>query len=225
MAQNSAVRRSRPGMTTLSTGLSTRSRSAFSRSGFTILELLLVLSVLAVLVGLSWPSVERYLVENRLRGSIRDLRRIAGGARAKAIETGLVYQFRYEPGGRNYIVLPQELPETAAASGVAQTNASGKTVKTPTDSGQLDESCFFPTAVPTQPGQIVVERLSQDVLALLETPSFGLNNVTWSQAVRFYPDGTADDISLDVENKNKLAMNFAIRGLTGVVYTGEVTRK
>jgi len=187
--------------------------------------LLLVLSLLAVLVGLSWPSVERYLVENRLRGSIRDLRRIVGGARAKAIETGLVYQFRYEPGGRKYIVLPQELPETASASGVAQADASGKTVKTPTDSGELDESCFFPTAVPMQPGQITVERLSQDVLALLETPSFGLNNVSWSTAVRFFPDGTAEDISLDIENKNKLSMNFSVRGLTGVVYSGEVVRK
>lgn len=198
-----------------------------SRRAFTILELLLVLSVLAVMVGLSWPSVERYLVENRLRASIRHLRQVAGGARAKAIETGLVYQFRYEPGGRRYIVLPQELPETSAAAGVAQVSASGKQVKTPTDSGQLDESCFFAVPNPLtdpQQGQVVVERLSQEVLALLDTSSFGLSDVTWSPAVRFFPDGTADDVSVDIENKNKLAMNIAIRGLTGVVYTGEVVR-
>ena len=195
---------------------------------FTILELLIVLAILAILVGMSQPSVERYLVENRLRESVRHLRQVVGGARAKAIETGLVYQFRYEPGGRRYIVLPQELPETSSAAGVAQVSASGKQVKTPTGSGELDESCFFAvpnTLTTTQPGQIVVERLSQEVLALLETTSFGLNDVTWSTAVRFYPDGTADDASLEVENKNKLTMNFTVRGLTGVVYTGEVLRR
>ncbi len=194
---------------------------------FTLLELLLVLAILAILDGMSQPSVERYLVETRLRESVRHLRQVVGGARAKAIETGLVYQFRYEPGGRRYIVLPQELPETSAAAGVAQASPSGKKVKTPTGSGQLDESCFFavPKAFTTQPGQIVVERLSMDVLALLETSSFGLNDVTWSTAVRFYPDGTADDVSLEVENENKLTMNVSVRGLTGVVYTGEVARR
>lgn len=204
--------------------------------GFTILELVLVLSVLVVLAALGWPSFVRYMAETRLRDSVKELRKIAASTRALAIESGLVYQFRYEPGGRRYIVVPLEKPTPedlqgtapAQASQLGQPAAVKKTVRSLF--GQLDESCQFlvttslaaKLGVPEAPA---VERIPQDVLALLEGDGGGLSDVQWSSAIRFFPDGTADDRSINVATKTKLAMNVSVRGLTGVVYVGEVTRE
>src|SRR5262245_36799164 len=128
-------------------------------SGMTLLELLLVLTVLAVLAGLSAPYLQRYLAEQEIRENVSVLRTELSGARVKAADTGLIYQFRAQPDGQWFVVLPYESLNTAAGETAAHPGAQGGT---PLISGRLSESCRFlpPRVISAQ--SIVTERLPEE---------------------------------------------------------------
>jgi hypothetical protein len=80
------------------------------RPAFTILELVLALTVMAAVAALAWPMMIRFSGEQTLRNNVEAVRSRLARTRLTAIEAGLVYQFRYEPHGRKCLVLPFERP-------------------------------------------------------------------------------------------------------------------
>jgi prepilin-type N-terminal cleavage/methylation domain-containing protein len=69
------------------------------RSGWTLLELLVVLGILAAVAAVSWPAVGRGLARARLREASRQLGAELARARLAAIETGRAQRVRCELGG------------------------------------------------------------------------------------------------------------------------------
>jgi prepilin-type N-terminal cleavage/methylation domain-containing protein len=196
-----------------------------ARAGFTLFELLLVLTVLAVLVGISWPSLNRYIAEQRLRQDVGLVRDQLARVRVKAIDTGLVYQFRYEPGGRAFVVLPYDLPDEYQHTGSGTGTSTSPRVY-PTVTGRLDASCrFFVDQSPATVGTpVATERLSDEWLAMVaEGPQ--LAQLTWSPPVLFYPDGTADDCVLQVADDEQRLMSVTVRGLTAAVSVGPMEQE
>jgi hypothetical protein len=87
-----------------------RSRSAAGRSGpprgrrgaFTLIELVLVLAIVVMMVGLSWPILEKPLAYERLRHSADQVMGEWTTARVEAMRDGDNKFFRYEPGTGSY---------------------------------------------------------------------------------------------------------------------------
>src|SRR6185437_3581200 len=90
------------------------------RSAFTLLELLLALSVLVAVAAITWPALERPLASQRLRRAAEQVRTQWIKARTKAISTGETYSFRYEPDTARFRVESQSqeasLLEAASAN-------------------------------------------------------------------------------------------------------------
>ncbi|MEZ6057857.1 MAG: prepilin-type N-terminal cleavage/methylation domain-containing protein [Planctomycetaceae bacterium] len=203
------------------------------RRAFTLLELVVVLAIIVVLAGLTWPSMLRYIREQEIREQAHAVRMALAGSRVKAIDTGLTYQFRYEPGGRRYIVLPYDLPESAATGSVgtgdnsaAQRGISSAVVEAvlPTLTGQLPESCHFdwPLArnvVTNAEQQVATESLPQEWLSLFPDAT-QLQSTAWSQPILFYSDGTTDDNHLTILNELDRSIELSLRGLTGATTVG-----
>lgn len=187
-------------------GRATRTRPAGGQSGFTLLEILLVLGVLTVFLGIAWPSVtgayRRYAFSDRLE----DVRSAFAGSRLTAIDAGLIYQFRYEPGGRNYVLVPYELPIGSPTDNSTAASV-GKQV-----SGELHETMQFETTS----SFAGVEKLSPDMLSGLSNAG-KLQSVDWGPAILFYPDGTSVDATFDVVDEQKRRGRLTVRGLTGAV--------
>jgi prepilin-type N-terminal cleavage/methylation domain-containing protein len=74
------------------------------RSGYTLLELMLVLAVLTVIVSLTWPSLRKPLHRSAVQEAASQLVKDLGQARLAAIESGQSIRFRYEPGGGRYLL-------------------------------------------------------------------------------------------------------------------------
>ena len=55
------------------------------RDGFTLWELVLALAVLAMVVGMTWPAVTRFIGENRLKEDTAELRNQLASTRSRAI--------------------------------------------------------------------------------------------------------------------------------------------
>lgn len=197
-----------------STPLPTRRTPVLSgREAFTLLELLLVLAVLVTVASLTWPSLTRYLREQDILEGAEATRAAAAGTRIKAIDTGLTYQFRYEPQGRMFVVIPYDAPETIAAS---STPTQGGISTYPMLSGRLSEQCRF--VVPAdQPA--AAEGLPPEAFAGL--PDAGeLQAATWGPPILFFPDGTAADATFGIANEDELQVDLSVRGLTGTLSLG-----
>jgi Tfp pilus assembly protein FimT len=202
------------------------------RSAFTLLEITLALAVLVVLISLVWPAMMGYIAEQTIREQAHIVRVELSRARGRAIDTGLIYQFRYEPGGRRFVVLPMDRPDTAAGNTTDQAEAATATttvVQVPVVSGQLPERCRFdvPLAVNAVTGvdtPAVTEQLPQEWLALVPDGAL-LQQTAWAPAIRFLPDGAADDASLTIVDDQDRRIEVWVRGFTGSVFAGPLKRE
>lgn len=184
------------------------------RVGYTLVELLLAVALLAVLVGVTVPNALRLYADSRLSEAAEQVRQQVAGARIRAIDSGLIYQFRYEPDGRRFLVCPYETEReasNAAAQGTGVTTGVGKFTKF---AGELPEgfrfiACCVGSASTSQ--QVPEELLD------------GLPNagdwaaVAWSPPITFFPDGTAIDAAFELEDPRQYTLRFEVRGLTGAV--------
>jgi len=193
------------------------------RGGFTLLEMVVVLTVLVIIVSITWPQLMRFAREHQLREWSAEVRTDLAGARIKAIENGLVYQFRYEPGGRWFAVLPYDRPDagnSAADSTVGKTRIeAARSSGPPATIGQLPKELHFRF----KDGQ-PTEELSQEFIKLLPTEE-PLGQVSWSLPLLFHLDGTADNATVYLENEQGHSQLLTLRGLTGGVTMGPIIKE
>jgi hypothetical protein len=184
---------------------------------------LLVLTMLAVLFSLSWPSVLRYIGEEQIRGSAEAVRSAALGGRIKAVDTGLRYQFRYEPAGRNFVVLPYDPPENidGSAAGISAQTPAGTY---PVEAGKIGEQCQFAVPEGTSALGPLAEQIPREAFGSLPHAA-ELAAVAWSPPVLFSPDGTATDGWLQLSDDGGRQLPVFIRGLTGAVSIGPLSRE
>lgn len=194
-----------------------------ARRGYTMLELLLVLAVLGAIAAVAVPNVMRMFSQQKLTESAEKVRSVASSARVHAIESGLVYQFRYEPGGRHFLVVPFEREFEGVNPNARATGTAAKLGRFSKASGTLPDGVSFaaptllnPGASATGPAMITGQKLPSNLLSGL--PDAGnLENLSWSGPVLFQPDGSAADTSLDMVDKRNQRITLQIRGITGAI--------
>jgi prepilin-type N-terminal cleavage/methylation domain-containing protein len=184
-----------------------------ARRGFTLFELLLVLGVLALVVGLTWPSLERLHAHHRHKQAAEMLAVRLSSGRVRAIESGMIYQFRYEPGGRRFLLVPYD-PE--APSEVVEVTGTPRARRT---AGMLPETCRFEGA----------DSFNDQGTAIPDEWLEGLPDAgdyqggLWSAPAMFHPDGTATPFEVIVRGqKNNEQLKLSLRGLTGAVKISSV---
>jgi prepilin-type N-terminal cleavage/methylation domain-containing protein len=105
------------------------------KSGFSLLELIVVVALLSVFAAMVAPNVINQVRENEVAQAAESVREVIAEARSLAIDSGVDYQFRYEPNGQNFVVLPRELEPDDANS----TDSDSNTGNYSRLSGELDE--------------------------------------------------------------------------------------
>ncbi|RPI87424.1 MAG: hypothetical protein EHM42_05185, partial [Planctomycetaceae bacterium] len=114
-----------------------RSLRTSGRWAFTLFEMLVVLSLIVAAVAISMPHVLRLADSQRLKQGAELVRIKLTSTRVYAIENGMPYQFRFEPDGQNYCILPGDgLNDASAPSG-------GGSVRLPLVAGQLPGKTKF----------------------------------------------------------------------------------
>ncbi|MFO1005455.1 MAG: prepilin-type N-terminal cleavage/methylation domain-containing protein [Planctomycetaceae bacterium] len=189
------------------------------RLGFTLLELLLVLGVLVVIGSLSWPRMMRYVQENALKQNVDTVRRELASTRMHAIESGLTYQFRYEPAGQQFLVLPFERPTVADSEKSGSANPSNQpatTTKAKTVEGRISADFRFETPTEASGPRTGGQHLSDQWLSLLKNGA-QYSQTTWSPPILFRANGESQDAQLVVKDKTGNSIKLSVRGLTGAV--------
>jgi prepilin-type N-terminal cleavage/methylation domain-containing protein len=194
--------------------------------GFTLLELLLVLAVLVVIGALSWPRMMRYVQENALKQNVDAVRRELASTRMHAIESGLTYQFRYEPTGQQFLVLPFERPNDADSqeSGTATPSDQPPTAtKAKTVEGRISADFRFDTPTDAAGQTVGGQQLSDQWLSLLKNGA-QYSQTTWSPPILFRANGESQDAQLAVKDQTGNSIKLSVRGLTGSVRVDPLQR-
>lgn len=195
--------------------LAARMTSRLRTSGYTLLEMLLVLSILGALVAFAWPSVLQLQANHDLSAAAEQVRLQLGSARSRAIHAGLAFQFRYEPDGRHYAVTPFEgEPETTKADDGARHRFAG----------EVSQRITFVT--PKTPVATTAQSQKMTEEAFRGLPDAGeLAGVGWSAPLIFSPDGSAADAVVTVGDARGYRLDVTVRGLTGAAETSLMRRE
>jgi type II secretory pathway pseudopilin PulG len=192
--------------------------------GYTLLELLLVLTILVCVAGAVAPTVVARMAEYRLKQGAESARFALSATRIHAIDLSSVYQFRFEPGGRRYLAVPTDADAVAMAQ--KSNSASGGLPSGSYAAGQLPEDISFaavavatkgaPALTTTLPAGATDGAWSQ---AVTHVPNAGeFNSAAWSAPIVFRPDGTAIESAVNVVDKNGNGFQLKVRELTGEVF-------
>ncbi len=201
-----------------------------ARSGFTLVEMLLVLGVFIVFAGITIPSVMRMFGQQKLTHAAERVRESVASARFRAIDTGLIYQFCCESGGSRFVVVPFEPdhPVTGGSGPAAPVTLQGRSW------GQLPQGIVFSSvglnsALPTTSTPTTSTRATTTLStapthklaagALDGLPNAGeLAGANWSIPILFHPEGTANaDLEITVSDSKSQQIKLRVRAFTGAV--------
>lgn len=168
------------------------------RTGYTLLEVILVLAIVVLLASLSFPSLESMYGDVKLNAAADQIRSRWADARTQAIEEGRPYRFAVQTDGKFRIA-----PDTTEFWGGGSTGDNA--TPNETDAPPLDVEESLPKGV--------------------KFSDSGLNNAGdagdsggWITVVRFQPDGTAStDVEIVFESEGSRPLQLKLRGLTGAV--------
>lgn len=181
------------------------------------MELLIVLAVLVAISAMAAPSLIERMKDSTVQESAESVREIVAEARTYAIDSGIDYQFRYEPNGQYFVVLPTEQEPTTANS-TSTDSSSGEYMRL---SGELPEGLSLRAMDGEEDSS---ERLEPEWFGAL--PDAGvLSEKSWSQPVYFHFDGSALDHTFRVMDTDGRTAEISIRGLTGSVRLSGVYRE
>jgi prepilin-type N-terminal cleavage/methylation domain-containing protein len=166
-------------------------RGKSPRSGFTLIEIMIVMAIVMIIMAVGIPSVMRGLERDDLARAMHDTIEGCKTARDRAILQAIPYEFTITAEGQMDVhALP---PEPGAAFG--EVRASERSVPAGPYSG-------FP------------RHLGQDVILQMVDVNF-INRMEESEArVRFFPNGTCDEFTVvyNWKGKQRTAMADIITG-------------
>jgi len=173
-----------------------------SSSGYTLLEVMLAVSVLIILATVASSPIMRTWRDQRLAESTENVRSLLAGTRIRAVDNDQTWQFRYEPGGTHFLRVP--LAATESENDEAS-NRSGQ------QSGTLPDGITFETddagsAPPLDPKLLVGLPDSQE-----------LSSAAWATPILFYSDGTATQALFTIVDEYGGSREVLVRDLTGAV--------
>ena len=196
---------------------SSRSRADRLPSGFTLLELTLVLALLVVISAMIWPALDRPMATERLRRGADKVRAEWTKTRIRAMSSGSPHVFRYQPLTNQYQV---EIWQGAEAQLEAATVSDFGVPLEPAVITQALGEDGLPDGVVFDTNQT-----QQDMRGLLvgaEAMQMQSGQEAWSEPIYFFPDGTTSTARLLLRNEHELYIVLDLRGLTGVATLSDV---
>ncbi len=218
--------------------------------GFSLLEMIVVVAVLGSLLAISLPALFHPLGNSGLREAAKQVQAALLDARTRAVESGLVQEFRYEPGGRRYEI--RSRPDAgAAASDSSATLGAGKLGANAAEALQFSAT-GTPGAADRAAPESVQDQLPDGIVfadpqetGLEATPSLAPTEVPatddltaaqdaleeeiagekWSPPLRFSADGRSGNLLLKLRDNNSWSIQLWLRGLVGTALVGQPRRE
>jgi prepilin-type N-terminal cleavage/methylation domain-containing protein len=191
--------------------------------GFTMMEMLLVLIMLVLSASIAWVVVTPAYQRHQFESAAETVRVKLAGVRIHAVDTGVTYQFRYEPGGRRYLIVPHEIDSDAEpGAGAASTPLSSRY---PMELVELPKGYRFATDHELQSSGSEVAPQTflpiRDEILKSFPDANDLSTANGWPAILFLTDGSATPATVTIRNDEKRSVTLTVRDLTGGITVGE----
>jgi prepilin-type N-terminal cleavage/methylation domain-containing protein len=174
------------------------------RSGFTLLEMVLVCAITVIFAAISYPAIEAMYAGARLEGASDSVRAAWAEAQAHAVNESRAYRFAVVPGKGNYRVAPD--------SAEFWTGDGGHALADPDNPAYVLESSLPTGMVFPEEGGSVPDVVVHDS----SLPDDGVPVGQWVTHAVFLADGTAqDDAEVFLKYPGTRPITLRLRGLTG----------
>jgi Tfp pilus assembly protein FimT len=186
-------------------------KTAATRSGLTLLELMLVLGIIVALGAMVLPAFDRIFASQRLDKSADIVRAEMGRARVQAIRTGKVFAFVYNEGQSQLAVRQfDQLAQAGTVPHFQRGTGSPQAGRADGRAGNMDYSNEeLPRGVRFVAGQAI-----DDIRSQYEADAAGGSSGKL-KPILFYPDGSSQDAQVILANERGDVIRIILRGLTG----------
>jgi type II secretory pathway pseudopilin PulG len=174
------------------------------RRALTLFEVLLVLVLLVVVGSLAMPLFEGGFATVRLRRATDQVLASWSETRARAIETGQIQQFRFQPESGSYRSEPWFPEENLPVVEEPATPIEDIILPEQVVFAEGDVQVFEPTVGP----QV--------------TPMAQGGSGLWSSPILFFPDGSSSAASVLLRNEKQVFQRATLRALTGTARSSEL---
>ena len=202
------------------------------RRGYSMLEMLVVLAVVGTLLAIALPSLFRPLGKAELRGAAKQVQAALLEARARAVESGVTQEFRYEPGGRRYEVLARggyddDGPAATPRAGAAETSPRlvKSSVAEPLRDELADGIVFADPQEEKRADPLAPVPLAPVALTNAPVDDENASSERWTMLVRFYANGRSLNARLKLCVSKSWSIDILLRGMTGTLLVGEPQRE
>jgi Tfp pilus assembly protein FimT len=205
------------------------------RTGFTLLELLIVLGLIVAILGLGFSGIRRLYVRNQLKSTTQHLQNILYKTRLESVKTGQAFVFRYKYDSPVFEILPKDLFDQREQNREgSQAIAIGSELLLLQESSsaspeQDSNSLKSATLEPDNTSDIYRQMLPNSIVfgskqpdALLTVNENGLLSKQiyrddWSAPILFFPNGRTSQTTLILRtmSRYRFQQQLTLRGLTG----------
>jgi len=197
--------------------------------GMTLVELLLVLALLAIAGSLTVPSIFSGFSSTRLRRAGDQILARWADARATAIESGSIQQFRFGVETGAYRIEPwSPLPAEDASRPTSGRSAERRAaddrssapvqgMALPSDAATLNDADVVQSQLNDGITFLEGQAATEDPLTRqVQKTSLAAGGGDWSTPILFFPDGTSSQATVVLTNDRENYVRLTLRALTGV---------
>jgi prepilin-type N-terminal cleavage/methylation domain-containing protein len=198
------------------------------RDGLTLIEILLVLTLIVMASALAVPSLKTTMANQRLKKGAEAIRAAWTHARATAVKTGQTQVFLHLMNGTGFLTMPQVSPEDLIESD-AQTLEQSLLASSYAGVGGtgIGTGSQLPDGVVFLGAEVAIDQRTASQMLLHDqgapvAANTGSSQAQWGMPVFFFPDGTTSTARLVLANQKSSMLAVEMRGLTGVVRVNPV---
>lgn len=199
-------------------------RKGVRRKGFTLLELLLTMTVLAAIAAVSIPHLGLLLGDRRLVRAGEQVRIEMTRVRVDAMRQGRVMMIETINGGNSIRIRPfqsvadatEAIDQTGSQSALLSGAKQGTMITVATDSTQ--RLVELPVEVSVESVNVVSAARAMEIERLSIAELAG----RWSRPILFYPDGSTSTAVVVLKHQSFGRLTVRLRGITGEATLDEV---
>ena len=198
------------------------------RRGYSLMEMMIVLSVLAGMAAMAWPMLQSPLGKLRLQAAAQEVSTELSKARLKAMQSGVAQVFRIQMNTGKFQVTPatddedsnSDSDETSSSSAEVSQSSSEERSPLTDDSDMVADEKELPDGICFQCPVKETEEEAESTQAEVTSEGDG-----WTDLAVFYPNGGTTSAIVTLRSKLDLHLNVKLNGLTGSAKIGEAHRQ
>ena len=196
------------------------------RRGHSMMEMMVVMSVLAGMAALSWPMLQSPLSKLRLQSAAQEVTTELAKARLKAMQSGVAQVFRIQlhTGKFQVTAASDEDSDDASTSEpieVVETSSGSDMERSPLTeaSDMMPEQRELPCGICfTSPNSDESKETRKTEVVLEDEEG-------WTDLAVFYPNGDTTNAVVGLRSNSDMHVDVKLNGLTGIAKIGEAHRQ